>query len=47
MSRPNRVHPLTVRLTHWLNAVAIFVLLTSGLTIYNASPSSTSAFPPQ
>ncbi len=45
MSRPNRVHPLTVRLTHWLNAVAISVLLTSGLTIYNASPLFDFSFP--
>ncbi|MGY8904607.1 MAG: cytochrome b/b6 domain-containing protein [Burkholderiales bacterium] len=27
-----------MRLTHWLNAVAIFIMVTSGWRIYNASP---------
>ena len=45
MSRPNRVHSLTVRVTHWLNAAAIGVLLTSGLAIYNASPLFAFSFP--
>jgi thiosulfate reductase cytochrome b subunit len=31
-------HKLVVRLTHWLNALALFVLLGSGLNIFNAHP---------
>ena len=33
-----RVHPLPVRLTHWVNAYAIGCMLMSGWAIYNASP---------
>ena len=33
-----KVHPLAVRLTHWLNAVAILIMVLSGWRIYNASP---------
>ena len=33
-----QVHPGVVRITHWLNAVAIFIMVTSGWQIYNASP---------
>ncbi|SRR6266581_355993 len=33
-----RVHPLVVRATHWINVVAILVMLTSGWRIYNAAP---------
>jgi thiosulfate reductase cytochrome b subunit len=32
------VHPLLVRLTHWINVYAIGCMLMSGLEIYNASP---------
>lgn len=32
------VHPLTVRVTHWVNAIAILVMILSGWRIYNASP---------
>ena len=31
-------HRLVVRLTHWLNALALFFLLGSGLNIFNAHP---------
>ncbi len=31
-------HPLAVRLTHWVNAVCLLVLLMSGLQILNAHP---------
>ena len=31
-------HPLTIRLTHWLNVVCLTVLLMSGLQIFNARP---------
>lgn len=32
------VHPLWLRMTHWINVVAIVILLMSGWRIYNASP---------
>lgn len=37
---PNKliVHPWPIRLIHWINAVAIFVMVLSGWRIYNASP---------
>jgi len=31
-------HTVLVRLTHWLNALAIFVMIASGLNIFNAHP---------
>jgi thiosulfate reductase cytochrome b subunit len=32
-------HALIVRLTHWINAIALAILLMSGLQIFNAHPS--------
>ena len=32
------IHPRWLRITHWVNAVAIVVLVMSGWRIYNASP---------
>jgi thiosulfate reductase cytochrome b subunit len=32
------VHPLTVRITHWLNAIAIIIMIMSGWRIYNSDP---------
>ena len=32
------VHPLWLRLTHWLNALAMLIMVTSGWRIYNTSP---------
>jgi thiosulfate reductase cytochrome b subunit len=32
------IHPLIVRITHWINALAILIMVTSGWRIYNASP---------
>ncbi len=32
------IHPRWVRVTHWINAIAILVMITSGWRIYNASP---------
>jgi thiosulfate reductase cytochrome b subunit len=32
------IHPVWVRVTHWVNALAIFVMVGSGWEIYNASP---------
>jgi thiosulfate reductase cytochrome b subunit len=33
-----RIHPLIVRITHWINAVAIIIMILSGWRIYDASP---------
>jgi thiosulfate reductase cytochrome b subunit len=38
MAQSIRVHPLVVRITHWINVLAVLVLVTSGWRIYNASP---------
>ena len=32
------IHPLVVRLSHWINALAMILMLASGWRIYNASP---------
>jgi thiosulfate reductase cytochrome b subunit len=32
------LHPLVVRITHWLNAVAIFIMIGSGWRIYDWDP---------
>jgi thiosulfate reductase cytochrome b subunit len=32
------IHPLWVRVTHWINALAMFVMIGSGWQIYDASP---------
>jgi thiosulfate reductase cytochrome b subunit len=32
------IHPVWLRITHWLNALAVLVMVTSGWRIYNASP---------
>ena len=40
-----RIHPLWVRLTHWINAAAIIVMVGSGWEIYNASPLFAFVFP--
>jgi len=44
-SRPATVQPAWVRLTHWLNVVAVLLLMTSGWRIYNASPIFDFKFP--
>jgi len=40
-----RVHPLVVRVTHWINVLAVLVMVTSGWQIYNASPLFAFSFP--
>ncbi|CAN7768550.1 cytochrome b/b6 domain-containing protein [Variovorax sp. LjRoot175] len=46
MHRANApIHPVWMRVTHWLNAVAVLVLVTSGWQIYNASPLFPFSFP--
>lgn len=38
-------HPGWVRITHWMNAFAVLILVTSGWRIYNASPLFDFRFP--
>jgi len=33
--RPRRLHPLAIRIMHWTNAVAMFIMIVSGWKIYN------------
>ncbi len=40
-------HPFAIRLTHWVNAVSVFVLVTSGLRIFRAFPSFGPKIPQQ
>ena len=39
------VHPLYVRITHWINALAVLIMIGSGWQIYNASPLFAFTFP--
>ena len=39
------IHPLWLRVTHWINAVAVILMIGSGWEIYNASPLFPFAFP--
>ena len=39
------LHPLVVRVTHWVNALAMLLMITSGWRIYNASPIFGFTFP--
>ena len=32
------IHPAWLRITHWINAASVLILITSGWRIYNASP---------
>lgn len=44
---PSRiVHPVWVRVCHWINAVAMVIMVMSGWQIYNASPLFNFVFPP-
>jgi thiosulfate reductase cytochrome b subunit len=40
------IHPRWVRITHWINAAAMVVMIMSGWEIYNASPLFAFLFPP-
>ena len=42
---PPLVHPLHVRIAHWINAGAVVVMIGSGWQIYNASPLFSFEFP--
>jgi len=39
------IHPRWVRLTHWINALAMLVMIGSGWQVYNASPLFPFTFP--
>ncbi len=39
------IHPLYVRVTHWINAAAVLIMVGSGWQIYNASPLFPFTFP--
>jgi thiosulfate reductase cytochrome b subunit len=39
------IHPIWLRATHWLNAVAVVIMVMSGWQIYNASPFFDFVFP--
>jgi thiosulfate reductase cytochrome b subunit len=41
------IHPRWVRVTHWINALAMLVMIGSGWRIYNASPLFPFSFPDQ
>ena len=41
-----QIHPAWVRICHWINAIAILVMIASGWRIYNASPLFDFVFPP-
>jgi thiosulfate reductase cytochrome b subunit len=45
-ARPSVIHPLWVRITHWVNVVAMVMMIGSGWQIYNASPLFAFEFPP-
>ena len=45
VGRPAPLHPGYVRITHWINAVAILAMIGSGWQIYNASPLFSFEFP--
>ncbi len=44
-TRPATVHPLWLRLTHWVNALAVVLMVMSGWRVYNASPLFEFRFP--
>jgi thiosulfate reductase cytochrome b subunit len=40
------IHPAWVRICHWINAIAILMMIGSGWQVYNASPLFNFVFPP-
>ncbi|HEU0186696.1 MAG TPA: cytochrome b/b6 domain-containing protein [Gallionellaceae bacterium] len=48
MTKPGPlIHPLWLRITHWLNVLAVLLMVLSGWRIYNASPLFDFRFPDQ
>jgi thiosulfate reductase cytochrome b subunit len=43
--KSTNIHPVWLRITHWLNAMAVLVLICSGWQIYDASPLFDFRFP--
>jgi thiosulfate reductase cytochrome b subunit len=43
--KSSTIHPVWLRVTHWLNALAVLVMVGSGWRIYNASPLFAFRFP--
>jgi thiosulfate reductase cytochrome b subunit len=44
-ARPRLIHPAIVRVTHWINAAAMIVMILSGWQIHNAYPTLPFPFP--
>jgi thiosulfate reductase cytochrome b subunit len=44
-ARPGTIHPVWVRITHWVNALAVLMMIGSGWQIYDASPLFEFTFP--
>src|ERR1700684_1624376 len=44
---PGLIHPVWVRVTHWINALAMLIMIGSGWQIYDASPLFGFTFPHQ
>jgi thiosulfate reductase cytochrome b subunit len=44
-AQQSQIHPLYVRITHWINAIAMIVMIGSGWQIYNAAPLFAFVFP--
>ena len=42
---PSTIHPVWLRLTHWINAIAVILMVLSGWRIFNASPLWSFTFP--
>jgi len=38
MLRQIKIHPAWLRITHWINAASVLIMMTSGWQVYNASP---------
>jgi thiosulfate reductase cytochrome b subunit len=41
------IHPVWLRISHWINLLAVIILMLSGWRIYNASPIFAFSFPKQ
>jgi thiosulfate reductase cytochrome b subunit len=42
---PLNIHPVWLRVSHWLNAIAVVLMVSSGWRVYNASPIFDFRFP--
>ncbi len=48
MNRDNKIiHPVWLRANHWINLIAVVIMVLSGWRIYNASPIFAFSFPKQ